>query len=183
MKVIYLTLTSCSFPILYYTSIESNMERMWWTVERIFREKLKLDFWRFCPKKMSHVIAPLRHHPRPCIQFLGPRGPLRTPSFVRPSVRPRQKSKSPLKPYKSPQDHVRPLIWNIIAKRTMSFIKQRWQTQRQRQIQRQIQKLKIWIGHLQRALTNSAMGEGAKDTLSSEKWKYAKEKLTLHTSQ
>ena len=44
MKVIYLTLTSCSFPILYYTSIESNMERMWWTVERIFREKLKLDF-------------------------------------------------------------------------------------------------------------------------------------------
>ena len=88
MKVIYLTLTSCSFPILYYTSIESNMERMWWTVERIFREKLKLDFWRFCPKKMSHVIAPLRHHPRPCIQFLGPRGPLRTPSFARPPVRP-----------------------------------------------------------------------------------------------
>ena len=44
MKVIYLTLTSCSFPILYYTSIESNMERMWWTVERIFREKLKIEF-------------------------------------------------------------------------------------------------------------------------------------------
>ena len=32
--------------------------------------------------------------------FLGPRGPLRVPSFVRPFVRPRQKSKSPLKPAK-----------------------------------------------------------------------------------
>ena len=70
MKVIYLTLTSCSFPILYYTSIESNMERMWWTVERIFREKLKIEFWRFYPKRISPVVAPLRHHPRPCIQFL-----------------------------------------------------------------------------------------------------------------
>ena len=46
--------------------------------------------------------------------FLGPRGPLRTPSFVRPFVRsfarPRQKSRSHLKPYKSSQDHARPLI-------------------------------------------------------------------------
>ena len=47
------------------------------------------------------------------VDFLGPRGPLRTPSFVRPSARPpvpRQKSKSPPKPYKSSQDHARPLI-------------------------------------------------------------------------
>ena len=42
------------------------------------------------------------------LEFLGPRGPLRTPSFVRSPVCPRQKSKSPLKPYKSPQDHARP---------------------------------------------------------------------------
>ena len=35
LQVIYLTLTSCSFPILYYTSIESNMERMWITVEHL----------------------------------------------------------------------------------------------------------------------------------------------------
>ena len=46
--------------------------------------------------------------------FLGPRGPLRTPSsvcpFVRSSVRPRQKSESPLEPYKSSQDHAGPLL-------------------------------------------------------------------------
>ena len=35
LQAIYLTLTSCSFPILYYTSIESNMERMWITVEHL----------------------------------------------------------------------------------------------------------------------------------------------------
>ena len=60
--------------------------------------------------------------------------------FVRPSVRPRQKSKSPLEPYKSSQDHARPLIWNIAAKRTLCSIIRWWQIQRQRQIQRQIQK-------------------------------------------
>ena len=46
--------------------------------------------------------------------FLGPRGPLGTPSFVRSSVRPparpQEKPKSPLKPYKSSKDHARPLI-------------------------------------------------------------------------
>ena len=75
------------------------------------------------------------------VSFLGPRGPLGTPSFVRPSVRPRQKSKSPLKPYKSSKDHARPLIWNIAARRTMSSIIWWWQIQiqRQRQIQRQWQ--------------------------------------------
>ena len=41
------------------------------------------------------------------IQFLGLRGPLK---HLRPSVRPRQKSESPLKPYKSSQDHARHLI-------------------------------------------------------------------------
>ena len=59
--------------------------------------------------------------------FLGPRGPLGTPSsvrsFVRPSARPQEKSKSPPKPYKSSKDHARPLIWNIAARRTMSSIK------------------------------------------------------------
>ena len=42
------------------------------------------------------------------ITFLGPRGPLRTPSFVRPPV-PRQKSKSPPTPYKSSQDTCQPI--------------------------------------------------------------------------
>ena len=50
-------------------------------------------------------------------------------TFVRPSV-PRQKSKSPLKPYKSSQDHARPFIWNIAVKRTLSSIIQWWQRQR-----------------------------------------------------
>ena len=44
------------------------------------------------------------------LSFLGPRGPLRIPSFVRPPVFPQEKSKSQLKPYRSSQDHVRPLI-------------------------------------------------------------------------
>ena len=46
------------------------------------------------------------------INFLGPRGPLRTPSSVRPSARPSRtkNSKSPLKPYKAYQDLARPLI-------------------------------------------------------------------------
>ena len=43
LQVTYLTLTSCSFPILYYTSIESNMERIWCTVEnlpsRVFKRR------------------------------------------------------------------------------------------------------------------------------------------------
>ena len=59
-------------------------------------------------------------------------------TFVCLSV-PRQKSKSPLKPYKSPQDHVRPLIWNIAVETTMSSIIRWWRRQRQRQIQRQRQ--------------------------------------------
>ena len=42
--------------------------------------------------------------------FLGLRGPLRTPSFVRLFFRLRQKSKSHLKAYTSSQDHARPLI-------------------------------------------------------------------------
>ena len=65
--------------------------------------------------------------------FLGPWGPLRTPSFARP----RQKSRSHLKPYKSSQDHARPLIWNIAVKRTMSSIIRGWRIQRQRQIKGQ----------------------------------------------
>ena len=76
-----------------------------------------------------------------CLTFLGPRGPLGTPSsvrsFVRPFVRPRQKYKSHLKPFKSSKDHARPLIWNIAVKGTMSSIIPWWQLQRQRQIQRQ----------------------------------------------
>ena len=44
------------------------------------------------------------------VLFLGPRGPLRIPSFVRSSVFPQEKSKSQLKPYRSSQDHVRPFI-------------------------------------------------------------------------
>ena len=71
------------------------------------------------------------------ICFLGPRGPLRTPSFARPPVRPRQKSRSHLKPYKSSQDHARPLIWYIAVKRVMSSIIRWWRIQRQRQRQRQ----------------------------------------------
>ena len=43
-------------------------------------------------------------------------------TFVRPPVRLRQKSRSHLKPYKSSQDHARPLIRNITVKRTMSAI-------------------------------------------------------------
>ena len=43
------------------------------------------------------------------MSFLGPRGPLRVPSSVSPLV-PQEKSKSPLKPYKSSKDHARPLI-------------------------------------------------------------------------
>ena len=44
------------------------------------------------------------------LQFLGPRGPLRTPSSARPFVRPsRQKSRSPLQPNKSSQDHRQPI--------------------------------------------------------------------------
>ena len=43
-------------------------------------------------------------------------------TFVRPFVRPQEKSESPLKPYKSSQDHARHLIWNIAGKRTMSSI-------------------------------------------------------------
>ena len=39
-------------------------------------------------------------------------------TFVRPSV-PRQKSKSPLEPYKSSQDHARPLIRHNAVKRTV----------------------------------------------------------------
>ena len=76
-------------------------------------------------------------------EFLGPRGPLRTPSFARPFARPRQKSKSPLEPYKSSQDHARPPIWNIAAKGTMSSIKRWWRIQRQqKQRQRQWQRRK-----------------------------------------
>ena len=52
-----------------------------------------------------------------CAQFLGLRGPLGTPLFARSFARPRQKSKSPPEPYKSSQDHARPLIWNIGEKR------------------------------------------------------------------
>ena len=55
-------------------------------------------------------------------RFLGPRGPLGTPLSARPSVRPQEKSESPLKPYKSSQDHARHLIWNFARKRTMSSI-------------------------------------------------------------
>ena len=54
--------------------------------------------------------------------FLGPRGPLKVLSFAHLSVCPQEKSKSPLKPYSSSQDHVRPLIWNIAVMRTMSSI-------------------------------------------------------------
>ena len=45
-----------------------------------------------------------------CQSILGPRGPLGTPSLVRPLARPRQKSKSHQKPCRSSQAHVRPLI-------------------------------------------------------------------------
>ena len=64
--------------------------------------------------------------------FLGPQAPLGTP-FVRPLVSPRQKSKSPLKPYKSFQDHMPDpsYVWNIAGKSTMSSIIQWWQRQRQ----------------------------------------------------
>ena len=50
--------------------------------------------------------------PASLMLFLGPRGPLRTPSSVRPSARPSRakNSKSPLKPYKASQDLARPLI-------------------------------------------------------------------------
>ena len=60
-------------------------------------------------------------------------------TFVRPFV-PRLKSKSHLKPYKSSQAHARPLIWNIVVKRTMSSIILWWRIQRQRQRQIQIQR-------------------------------------------
>ena len=44
-------------------------------------------------------------------QFLGPPGPLIEPSMSRPvpSVRPQEKSRSPLQPYKSSQDHCQPI--------------------------------------------------------------------------
>ena len=42
--------------------------------------------------------------------FLGPRGPLRVPSIpARPSTRPQEKSRSPLQPNKSSQDHCQPI--------------------------------------------------------------------------
>ena len=60
-------------------------------------------------------------------------------TFVSPSVSLRQKSKSHLKPYKSSQDHSRPLVWNIAVKRTMSSIIPWWRIQIERRIQRQRQ--------------------------------------------
>merc|ERR1712105_264080 len=41
--------------------------------------------------------------------FLGPRGPLIEPSVPVPSVRPQEKSRSPLQPYQSSQDHCQPI--------------------------------------------------------------------------
>ena len=59
--------------------------------------------WKCIPGKRNGNLPP---------NFLGPRGPFRVPSTppVQPPVHPRQKSRSPLQPYRSSQVHVRSLI-------------------------------------------------------------------------
>ena len=51
--------------------------------------------------------------------FLGPRGPLGTTLSVHVSVRPQRKSRSPLQPYKSSQDHHQPIkpyiLWKLMT--------------------------------------------------------------------
>ena len=46
--------------------------------------------------------------------FLGPRGPLGTPSFVRTSARPRKKSGSTVQLYKSTKDHCQPIRYCLV---------------------------------------------------------------------